>query len=193
MKKLSTYLFLILFSFSAPSFADDIRDFQIEGISIGDSTLDFFSEEEIKNNLQLQYYPNIKDKKFILAEFYKFPFFQIYDSLQIVFKTNDKKYKIYAIHGAIFYGENIDDCYKKVDETAEELSGIFKDAERNDFQFLKHSADKSGKSTYSGVTFYLKKGIASVHCYDYSKDMPYTDNLRINLKTQEFENWLWTD
>jgi len=32
MKKLSTYLFLILFSFSAPSFGDDISDFQSEGM-----------------------------------------------------------------------------------------------------------------------------------------------------------------
>ena len=32
-----------------PSQADDIRDFQIEGISIGDSLLDFFSKEEIEN------------------------------------------------------------------------------------------------------------------------------------------------
>ena len=193
MKKLSTYLLLIFFSFSAPSFADDLSEYQIEGISIGDSTLDFFSEEEIKNNLQLKYFPHIKDKKFILAEFYKFPFFQIYDSLQTVFKTNDKKYKIYGIHGAIFYDESIDDCYKKMDEIAEELSEIFKNAERNDFQFLKNPSDKSDKSTYSGVTFYLKKGIASVHCYDWSKDMPYTDNLRINLKSQKFEDWLWTD
>ncbi len=190
MKKLSAYLFLVLFSFSAPSFADDLSEYQIEGISIGDSTLDFFSEEEIKNNLKLKYFTHIKDKKFILAEFYKFPFFQIYDSLQTVFKTNDKKYKIYGIHGVIFYDESINDCYKKMDEIAEELSEIFKNVERNDFQFLKHSADKSGKSTYSGVSFFLKKGIASVHCYDWSKDMPYTDNLRINLKSQAFENWL---
>ena len=48
MKKLSAYLFLILFSFSAPSFADDIRDFQIEGMSIGDSLLDYMSKDEIK-------------------------------------------------------------------------------------------------------------------------------------------------
>ena len=55
MKKLSTYLFLILFSFSAPSFADDIRDFQIEGVSIGDSLLDYFSETEIENQTQYIY------------------------------------------------------------------------------------------------------------------------------------------
>ena len=50
MKKLSTYLFLILFSFQASSLADDIRDFQIEGMSIGDSLLDFMTENEIEMN-----------------------------------------------------------------------------------------------------------------------------------------------
>ena len=47
MKKLSTYLFLVFFSFQISSWADDIRDFQIEGMSVGDSLLDYFSEEEI--------------------------------------------------------------------------------------------------------------------------------------------------
>ena len=57
MKKLSTYLFLILFSFQTPSQADDIRDFQIEGMSIGDSLLDYTSEKEIKEkNLILVIY-----------------------------------------------------------------------------------------------------------------------------------------
>ena len=50
MKKLSICLFLILFSFSAPSFADDIRDFQIEGMSVGDSLLDYMTENEIEMN-----------------------------------------------------------------------------------------------------------------------------------------------
>ena len=67
MKKLSTYLFLILFSFSAPSFADDIRDFQIEGISIGDSLLNYMSEEEIKENVVSVYL----DKKFTISVYKK--------------------------------------------------------------------------------------------------------------------------
>ena len=49
MKKLSTYLFLLLFSFQTSSWADDIRDFQIEGMSIGDSLLVFLSKID-KNN-----------------------------------------------------------------------------------------------------------------------------------------------
>ena len=50
MKKLSTYLFLILFSVQTSSLGSSISDFQVEGISIGDSLLDYMSEEEIKNN-----------------------------------------------------------------------------------------------------------------------------------------------
>ena len=55
MKKLSTYLFLILFSFQTPSWADDISDFQIEGMSVGDSLLDYFEEDEINNFLKMNY------------------------------------------------------------------------------------------------------------------------------------------
>ena len=176
-------LFLI-----APSQADDIRDFQIEGMSIGDSLLDYVTEEEIKNNLKPRYYPYIKDKKFITTELSKFAFFQIYDSLQVVFKTNDKKYKIYGLHGVKDF-DDINNCYKKLDKIAEEFSEMFKNAEKNDFKFLKLSEDKD-VGTYSGVTFYLKFGIASAHCTDYSKEMPYIDNLRINLKTPEYEDWL---
>ena len=60
MKKLLTILITILV-LQAPSLADDISDFQIEGISIGDSLLDYFSEEEIKAKGNFVY----KSKKFI--------------------------------------------------------------------------------------------------------------------------------
>ena len=47
MKCLFIYLFLILSTLKAPSWADDIYDFEIEGMSIGSSSLDYFSEEEL--------------------------------------------------------------------------------------------------------------------------------------------------
>ena len=50
MKKISTYLFLIFFSFLESSHAENIKDFQIEGISLGDSLLDHFSKKMIKKN-----------------------------------------------------------------------------------------------------------------------------------------------
>ena len=61
MKKLLGIVVLGLLFISAPSQADDIRDFQIEGMSIGDSLLDYYSKKEIKKFLKT-YYP--KSKKF---------------------------------------------------------------------------------------------------------------------------------
>ena len=48
MKTLLT-LFVVLFSSSV--LAEDISDFQIEGMSIGDSLLDYFSEEATKEKI----------------------------------------------------------------------------------------------------------------------------------------------
>ena len=49
MKRL--FLILILtFSFQSLSKADDIRDFEIEGISVGDSLLNLVNKSDIKKN-----------------------------------------------------------------------------------------------------------------------------------------------
>ena len=58
MKRLLLILILTL-SFQSWTKADDIRDFEIEGMSIGDSLLDHFSKKEIKQNLMLDYYQNL--------------------------------------------------------------------------------------------------------------------------------------
>ena len=42
-------IIFLVFSFYSWTKADDIRDFQIEGMSIGDSLLNFYTEEEIKS------------------------------------------------------------------------------------------------------------------------------------------------
>ena len=57
-------LLILILTFSFQSFikADDISDFQIEGISIGDSALNYFSEEEIKKNIRKNSYENSDGK-----------------------------------------------------------------------------------------------------------------------------------
>ena len=47
MKKLFIIIILSL-CFTTPSHTNDISDFQIEGVSVGDSALDYFSKEEIE-------------------------------------------------------------------------------------------------------------------------------------------------
>ena len=66
MKRLYTFLFLIFFSFQTSSLADDIRDFQIEGMSVGDSLLDYFNKTQIEKQKNSKNTYKYKKGKFII-------------------------------------------------------------------------------------------------------------------------------
>ena len=153
MKKLSTYLFLILFSFSAPSYADDIRDFEIEGITIGGSLLDYMSEEEIKENVGYIY----PDKKFTISVYKKST--ELYDSgVGSTYKSKDKKYKIHGVQGRVSF-MNIEDCYEKQDEIEKEISSMFKETKKKNWGILTNPGSAEG-STFKGITFVFNNGAA---------------------------------
>ena len=99
MKRL---LLVLILSFSFQSFtkADDIRDFEIEGMSIGDSALDFFSKSVLEKNKELEWYDT---KVFTPIAELKLSDSKTYTSFQIAVKTKDKKYKIESVGGFIFY------------------------------------------------------------------------------------------
>ena len=207
MKKLSTYLFLILFSFHTSTLVADIRDFEIsrftshntiDGIAIGDSLLDYFSEKEIKDSIVTN--PIIKSKKFTYVQISqnskisdnKKELLAIikYDEFDFWYKTNDKNYEIHSISGIIYYDKNIDDCSKKLDELDEEVPTIFKDAKRSIQDSAKHSADQSGESTIKQIYYDLKSGGgASFSCTDWSSKMDYSDYLIIIFDSKEFRQW----
>jgi len=84
MKRLLLVL-ILTFSFQILAKADDIRDFQIEGISIGDSLLDFVTNEYM-DNVKPFFYP--KSKKFI--EYAVTKVLLIYDMIQVTVKSADK-------------------------------------------------------------------------------------------------------
>ena len=76
MKILFT-LFVLFFSSSV--FAEDISEFEIEGMSIGDSLLDFFSEEEI--NHERKTVKLADNEYFQRVQFYKSDFLNLPNSL----------------------------------------------------------------------------------------------------------------
>ena len=51
---------ILIFSFQSWTKADDISEFEIEGMSVGDSALDYFSKKEIKNGV-ITFYTGSKD------------------------------------------------------------------------------------------------------------------------------------
>ena len=187
MRKLLAIIVLSL-CFITPSQADDIRDFQIEGISLGDSSLDHFSEKEIKKFTQkFKYYnndfvpvsPKIKPEAF--------------DELQFYYKNNDSKKPIHVISGVINFENNIEACYKKKKSLIEELKLIFPDIKQVDKGVMKHDFDKTGKSTKSNYRFVFDNGdYAVVACYDWSKKMKkFKDHLRVAVVKKDFDYWIY--
>jgi len=189
MKRLSLYLFLVLFTLQAPSWADDIRDFQIEGMSIGDSLLDHFSLSEITSKINSYedkgYIYNSRD--FYSLTFKNYPKFKIYDAVQVQLKDNDKEYKIYTIGGIKYYISNIKDCYEKMRIIEKEFDVLFSDTNKKRYTKRKHVYDKTGKSTTTDAFYnFSNDDYASIQCFDWSKDINISDQLNVTLTSYEF-------
>ena len=189
--KFLTILFLIL-SLQSLTKADDIRDFQIEGISIGDSLLDYFDKSYLK---KAKRYDSTNtawkdDKMFELRTKKKGSYTEIMFGL----KKNDRKYTIYSISGLVKMENNIKECYQKQKEIAEEINELFPSVKKKN-KNIKHRSDPTGKSTVNEIYFIFneEKTISdeiSVACYDWSKKMKYWDNLRITIASREFRSWI---
>ena len=190
MKKFLIIFFFILFQ-SPFTLADDIKDLQIEGLSVGDSLLAYFSEEKIINSKVNYGYP---DDKFYAVSFYGENFYETYESLEIHLKTGDKKYKIYGLDGLIFY-DKIKDCYKKKDEIEKDFSEIFNNTEKSNLGSKKLKGDKSGRSTIRQISWKFDSGdMMGLECYDWSDEIKKTknwyDNLRVSIVIKELNDWL---
>jgi|TARA_B100001964_G_scaffold27292_1_gene27334 hypothetical protein len=186
MKKTLILLLLIFFGFTAPSFADDVNDFQIEGMGVGDSLLDYLSEEDI--NRRSISYPNPK-----FSETYTDESLETYDDVLIAYKAKDKSRKIYGLRGIIYI--SFRDCESKKREIVEELKDLFgNSANVYNKNRQRHQADRSGKSFYSATYFDLVNGTVSVVCTDWSEkitiDNKWHDTLDVAINSQELSNFL---
>ena len=186
MKRLLLILILTL-SFQTLTKADDIRDLQIEGISIGDSALDFFTKDKILSGDSFTY----KNKKYF-GRYIKINSDR-YNFLQFHFLKGDDKYIIHAVGGMKDYKNNISKCYLDMDKIILDISSSFNSIKFNSKKTRSHNGDSSGKSKTTDAFFYLTDGSGGfVSCYDWSKEKGYTDQLRIVIQSSELTNWMDT-
>ena len=192
MKKLSIYLFLIFFSFSASSFAEDISEYEIEGISIGDSLLDHLSKEEIVNEIERnKYIYNYLTDEF--GEVYLRGNFVNYDSLSFFVKPKDKHYTIYSIYGMISYDDKLEECFAKQKEIEKEFSSMYKNAKKRKGTF-KFDWDPTGESVTHNINFLFDSGdTIEVNCTKYKKSLKIENNwkdaLQVIIQSKEVVDW----
>jgi len=181
---------VLIFSFQSWTKADDIRDFEIAGMSIGDSLLEFFSEVEIQESLKNPTF--YKNNKFVVIFINKFS--SKYERMQVTFKPDDNNYTIFSIDGILDFDKRIDECNKKRADVIKELESLFQNFERVD-EDSKFEGDKSGQSFTYGSWFFLKNGgHFSVTCTKMGQIVKekngWTDELSINVSNKEFGNFL---
>ena len=176
---MKTILTIFVLFFSSSLVAKDISDFQIEGMSIGESLLDYYSEDFILENTATYN----TDGEFLYFENYEG--LKTYYGIAILYKKNDNKYKIYSVTGAINYDDKIEECYQKQNEVMSELSNLLK---------IK-KWDGSPWNDYEGSYSMKYKNLDTgeniqVYCSEWVDESNNFDSLRVAINSQESWEWI---
>ena len=185
---IKTLLTLFVLLFSSSVFADDISDYEIEGMSIGDSLLNYISKEKILKEFEIgkdDYHWT--DNKF--SDVYIYKETEVYEYISATVKKNDDEYIIHGIRGMIDY-QDINKCFKKQKEIVDELSSIFKNTKKSKKEF-QSSADSTGQSmVYANYFIFSSGDEVEVTCYTFSEHVDSPEGLDVGFATKEFVNWL---
>ena len=172
--------------------ADDIKDFEIQGLSLGDSLLKIFSIEEIEkfmqNENQTNFYPKSK-KYFTLSTPSKDKNFR---QVNIDLKYLDKSYTTYGI--SQYKRMQVDECIQEKDIAASQISSLFSQNIEEQKYSKKHRADKTGNTTVYNTDFIFKDGsYISLVCTDWGPEMEkngYQDNLDVSVLDGIYVEWI---
>ena len=202
MKKIFL-IFSILF-FSTNLVADQIESFEIESFTIGESLLKHFSKKDIETEVNSRWSYKYKDNKYIQlgvgdkSGFSMKKKMNLYDSMSIVVRGDDKKYIIKSLSGNIECPDDINRCNSKYDQISYDLKNYFKNNIRKvTNRKVPHSIDKQKESWVTSTYFYLKNNKYSnimVEIYDWSRrienEKDWGDRLKLTIQADEFIEFL---
>ena len=193
MNKLLLILILTL-SFHTLTKADDIRDFQIEGMSVGDSLLDYMTKKEI--NLSKRNYFEDQRKYYVVG---KAKNLEKYEVVDLYLKTGDKNYTIRTIGGMITL--DLKKCLNIKKNISKEFDKIFSNLKIDDY-VRSHEYDKSGNSKqYQRIYSFGNGDIMDSHirieCDTWSKAIidkdGFSEGLNVVAMTTEILKWIYSD
>ncbi len=185
-------ILVLMFSIQSWTKADDIRDFEIEGMSIGDSLLDYLSRDEIINEIKANkyMYTYLTDE---FGQVYMHDGLSKYHFVSFYVRAKDKNFIIHGITGTMPHVDQISECHNQMIEIANEFSTLFKNAKKNESSY-NHRVDESGRSKVKEVNFIFKsKNVARIVCMDFEESLRiknnWIDGLDITLQTKDLSDW----
>jgi len=205
MKKILGIVFLF-FLLSTSAYTDDIKDFKIESISIGDSALDYFTESQLEDGELDWYNYSYKEYSTSLVSGKG-----IYDWFKISYKSDDDNFIIEGLVGIVVKKKyNDGKCNKELDTAALDTSELFKNTKQGKKKLYKvvynlreifQKPDPSGKSIVTSISFDFKdEGKIILSCYNMDKatnqidtpikDINQFDTFRIDIRSKALANYL---
>ena len=186
------FLITLIFTFSLQNLtnADNLKDFQIEGFSVGDKLSDRMSKEEIDENI-VPYFQDQR-KYYIVG---KTNDLNQYDQIEFYIKSNDKSYEIRTIGAGIFIN-NLDECLEKKKKVVKDLDKVFTNIKKRSGK-KKHEADPKGNSFQYIDQYDINfPNHIRVECTDYSDEMLNSglaaNSLSIVIMTEEINDWIYS-
>ena len=189
-------IIIVIFNIQSWTNADDIRDFEIEGMSIGDSLLNFMSEKQIKEALGSEKAYFYENKFVTISSWDKRDKYETYDNVGIILKQDDSTYKIYGLEGLLINQDgNIDDCYKKQESIAKEILIVTGDKYNLKRWFLEKNRKTKEQLAVKYLDFEIidsdRKPI-SIVCFDINRDGDKYTRLVVAVDSEEFDKYLDT-
>jgi len=181
------FIILLFFYFQPLVNADDIKEFEIENMSVGVSLLKYFNKNQIKKFDRNDYTYPAKGKYYRLyIENMKF---ENFDYLSVDLKFNDNNFIIYGLNGMIDFEYNEGNkCLKKQNQVKNEIKDIFQsDPGENK---IASNQDPTGKSIIHNVWFEMQNGKVLVQCYNFTKQTNIQPGLDLAIRLKEFADWL---
>ena len=189
MKKL---LIILLLSMSQITSADELSDFEVLGMSIGDNLLDFMPEVDIFYGIEKykssNRYSHLKEPDKFFEITVPKQKHELYDGAEVFIKnTITKDYTIQGIRGYRYYIEDFDACIKKRNQIAEILTNFFPGSKTGSLI----TEDKNGITDNFSIG--NSERIIDVNCIDLEETYRLKNNFREGLefviRNKEFSDW----
>ena len=185
---------IFIFNFQFLTKAEEVKDLEIEGMTVGESLLNYMKKTEIEDKINSNasfHYPN---GSYVVFGYY-FDEMKIYDDVGVVIKLRDPNYTIYALEGTIYFRKG--NCNEKAKEISSDLNGVLDSSKYNYTESFNQNfiSDNTGASkvSYLDFNFYDKSAIRVI-CWVLSEEFKSKhnnlDRLVVAANSALFMKWI---
>lgn len=185
-------VFILVFGFQSLIKAEGVIEFEIEGISIGDSLLDHYSKKEIESWVVTNYPSSDKyykvETRLNDGE---------YEVISFHLKKNDPKFIVTELNGGKFFGTNFSKCSKFQNKVISDISGHTRNLEKDTYRYYYKKVEE-GKSYADIIEFTYPNGdLIRTWCVNWTsiveKKLNFEDNFAISMTPSRHMKWINTE